>query len=120
MRLKAVANQFEGNGGNQQQVDQFYSVEFSLNQSKLIYQFKVWNNESNYMFAIAKEGSVILEGLNVGDIFNMKYYSSNPSCPITNMNTRISCITKEDTGRFKGHYIIGLSIAEKSRFKVAN
>ncbi len=107
-----LVSRYEARNRNQKSpIDRFYSVEFFLNESKLLYQFKVWNGEANVMFALAKEGSIIMNELNVGDIFNMKYYSSDPSCPTTNMTTKISSIEKDNNGRFKGHYVIGLSIA---------
>ncbi len=92
--------------------DQFYSAEFLLNGINMIYQFKIWQNPSKTMFALVNKNSSILESLNVGDVLNMKYYSSNTLCPTEILNTRIKYIAMEDQGRFKGHYMVGLEIAQ--------
>jgi hypothetical protein len=42
----------------------------------------------------------------------MKYYTRDTFCPTRLMDTRIRHITKEDQGRFKGHCLVGLAVAE--------
>ena len=42
----------------------------------------------------------------------MKYYTMDSLCPTRDLHTDIKHITKEDQGKFKGHYIVGLSILE--------
>ena len=37
----------------------------------------------------------------------------NASKPADFINTKIHHITKDDTGKFRGHYLIGLGIAEE-------
>ncbi len=90
--------------------DRFYSAEVLLNGLNMLYQFKIWKKPSKPMFAIVKENSAILDCLNVGDTFTMKYYSSDSLCPTEDLDTKIKYITLEDQGRFKGHYLIGLEI----------
>ena len=75
----------------------------------MLYQFKLWNSESKPMFVLVKEGSDILSRIKVGHVFNMKYYSTDAGCPTTYRPTQIENITKENRGRFKGHYLVGLS-----------
>ena len=90
--------------------DPYYCCEFLLNGINMLYQFKLWSMSTESMFAVVKENSEILEQLKVGDIFNMKYYSEDTISPTANFDTEIKYITKDDQGRFKGHYMIGLSI----------
>ena len=92
--------------------DQFYSAEFLLSGINRIYQFKIWKNPSKAMFALVNKNSSILDSLNVGDVLNMKYYSSDTLCPTQMLNTRIKYIAMEDQGKFKGHYMVGLEIAQ--------
>lgn len=60
-----------------------------------------------------KKGSAILEHIQVGDILNMKYYTTDSSKPTEYQKTEIKHITKDDQGRFKGHYLIGISVLEE-------
>lgn len=90
--------------------DQFNSVEISIDGLDLPYQFKIWENRSTSMNVLIKEDSGVLPLLKVGDTFNMKYYSSKSIYPLENVKTAISHITKNDRGRLKGHYLVGLEI----------
>jgi len=48
----------------------------------------------------------------VGSTFRIKYYSNDQSSPEgQSFETEIVHITKDDKGRFKGHYLVGLSVA---------
>ena len=92
--------------------DQFYSVEFSISDVPSLYQFKIWNISSKGICLLVKEGSDILKSIKVGDIVNMRYYTAEASKPTEYLKTEIKHITKDDEGRFKGHYLIGISILE--------
>ena len=94
----------------QKTLDQFYSVEFASPEIQRLYQFKLWNSDSKAMFVLVKEGSDILSSIKVGHVFNMKYYSTDTGSPTTYRATQIETITKENQGRFKGHYLVSLSI----------
>ena len=87
-----------------------YSAEFFLDSINLIYHFKVRKESAQSMFALVKEGSSILDSLNVGDVFPMKYYSDDTSNPAQKLDTQIKYIIKDNNGRFKGHYMVGLEI----------
>jgi hypothetical protein len=43
----------------------------------------------------------------------MKYYRQQPSEKPEQLKTEIKHITNDDQGRFKGNYLVGLSILEK-------
>ena len=92
---------------------QFHSVEFSVRGIDIPYQFRIWDMSSACMYVLVNEYSDILPRLKVGDTLKMKYYSTDsvyrPEC----LKTAIRHITKNDQGRFKGHYLVGLEILEK-------
>jgi len=93
-------------------MDRYHSVEFSLSGSAFVYQFKIWDLSSKGICVLVKEDSDLLNHLNVGDIFNLKYYKNDSSQPIEYLRTEIRHINKDDKGRFKGLYLVGLSILE--------
>jgi len=93
-------------------VDQYYSAEFSFGGLLLPYQFKIWNIAPKSMCVLIKEDSDILSRLKVGDTLDVKYYSTGSQYPSDYLKTAIRHITKNDQGRFKGHYLVGLEILE--------
>jgi hypothetical protein len=111
MKECAVTN-MERRSEHRKQVCQYYSVEFSINGLELPYHFKIWNIASTSMCVLVREDSDILPRLNVGDTLNMKYYSTDSVYPSDCLQTAIKHITKNDHGRFKGHYLVGLEIQE--------
>lgn len=90
--------------------EQYYSVEFTIDKLMPLYQFKLWNNQTMDLFVLIKEGSEILDRLEVGRVLNMKYYNSDGSCPPEYRVTQINNIINDKNGRFSGHYMVGLSI----------
>jgi len=105
----------EGSGslrhsGAEKVSDRFYSVEFEVNGLNMLYQTKIWNSPSASMFALIKENSDILNRIRVGDVLNMKYYTTDALRPIRQLDTKIEYITRDRKGRFRGHYLIGLAI----------
>ena len=91
-------------------IDQYYSVEFSLSGCSFVYQFRIWNISSKGICVLVKDDSDLLNHLKVGDILNLKYYTTDSSKPIEFLKTEIEHITKDEQGRFKGVYLVGLSI----------
>ena len=92
--------------------DKYSSVEFSISNLMYIYQFKIQENSSSGMGVYIKEDSVVLKHLRVGDIFEMKYYPAALPEQAEYLKTEIKYITKERQGRFRGHYLVDLSIIE--------
>ncbi|MFO7558025.1 MAG: hypothetical protein R6X10_04270 [Desulfobacterales bacterium] len=86
------------------------SVEFFIDELNRIYQFKVWGNTLTSMFVLVREDSEIVGRIGVGEVYEMKYYSFDESQPVKNLNTQIKYFDKIDQGRFKGHYLTGLSV----------
>ena len=93
-------------------VDKYYSVEFSLRDCAYVYQFKIWNLSSKGICVLVKEDSELLKHVKVGDVVKLKYYATNSLKPIEFLKTEIKHITKDEQGRFKGVYLVGLSILE--------
>lgn len=91
----------------------YYSVEFGINESHPVYQFKLWHSERTPHFFLLKETSALAAKLKVGEMIPMKYYCSNPMRHIEQHETRIDAIIKETKGRFQGHYRITLDILDK-------
>ena len=89
---------------------QYYSVEFSINGLTMSYQFKIWNMASQSMCVLVREDSEVLPRIKVGDILDMRYYTGSATSPCEDLKTEIRHITKDENGRFKGHYLVGLSI----------
>jgi len=96
---------------------EYSSVEFSTNQEVFTYQFKIHDVASSGMGILIKKDSTVFKSLKIGDVLNMKYYPLNLADPPDHLQTEIKHITKNETGRFKGHYLVGLSILKKQTGK---
>lgn len=88
----------------------YYSAEFQLNRSKLMYQFKLRTSQTEPLFAIVKKDSKALENLKEGDVINMLYHHSDSNVPVELKPTRIKFIAKDSSIGFKDHYVVGLSL----------
>ena len=86
----------------------YYSVEFSVSGSHFLHQFKIRKLPASSIGVLVGKNSEIIDLLKVGDVIKMKYYPENAFLPADMMDTEIQSITKENQGRFNGHYIIGL------------
>ena len=94
-------------------VEEYSSVEFSISPLIYRYQFKTVDVSPSGMSILVKEDSAVLEYLKVGDVLDMKYYHVDRSKAPESMKTEIKHITRDEEGRFRGHYFIGLSILER-------
>lgn len=92
----------------------YYSVEFQVKKQGPIYQFKLWDVSDHGLSILVKEDSSVLNQLSVGDTLEMKYYSIESITHIKTLDTQIRHITKHDTGRFKGHFLVGLLILSET------
>lgn len=98
-----------------QQIDQYYSVEFSLSGCAFVYQFKIHKASLNEICVLVREDSDLLNYLKVGDILNMKYYTTNSFRPVEYLKTEIRYISKNDTERLRGLCVVGLFILENKQ-----
>ena len=92
--------------------ERYYSVEFTVSDLASVYQFKIWNISSKGMCILIKEDSKILPRIKIGDVITMKYYLTESLGTTEDVKTEIKHITKNDQGKFKGHYMVGLAILD--------
>ncbi len=90
--------------------DLFHSVQMTVPGLPNLYMFKIWNISSKGMCILVKHDSAILKHLKVGDELEMTYFTEGPSATAESLKTRIEHITRNNSGRFEGHYLVGLSI----------
>ena len=93
--------------------DQDCRVEFSISKEKPDYLFEIRDVSSSGLCIIVKDGSNILNHIKVGDILDMKYYHPKKSESPERIKTEIKHITIDDRGRYKGNYLVGLSVVKK-------
>ena len=93
----------------------YHSVELQIDDLSFPYQFKLRNNSSKSMHFIVHENSDVLRGLHVGKILNMKYYSVDFFGTAKVMKTEITNISRVYDGKFRGHYIVDLSIIKNQK-----
>ena len=94
--------------------DKYYSVQFSTKSLPSFYQFKLWNISSSGLCILVKEDSEILPHLNINDVIEMTYYLKEGQGANETLQTEIKHITKNEDGRFRGHFLVGLSIVNKA------
>jgi hypothetical protein len=92
--------------------DQYYSAEFLVEGMEVLYQFKIWDVASSSLSVLVNEHSQILPRLKVGATLDVKYYSSDSGYPSDFQKTAIRHVTRNDEGRLKGHFLVGLEILE--------
>ena len=90
-------------------VKDYYSVEFQIKGTGFIYQFKLWDESAHGLSILVKESSSVLPLLKVNDTLEMNYFKDDPTGNMKTLNTKIVHITKQESGRFAGHFLIGLS-----------
>jgi hypothetical protein len=91
-------------------LDEFYSVQFSLNGKGSSYIFKLRNISLNGPCILVKKDSSVLKQLKVGDVLNMKYNPSEFSGPSKSLKTQIT--SKNSNNRFADHFLVELSIID--------
>ncbi len=93
--------------------ERYCSAEFLIDGLELPYQFRIQNISTACLCVLVKETSEIVSRLRVGETLNVKYHSASSTFPKGYQKTTIRHITKNDQGRLKGHYLVGLEILEK-------
>ena len=107
-------NGIEKRSEPREELEKYHSVEFKVKDQGNLYQFKIWNISSKGMCLLVREDSEVVEELEVGKVVDMKYYTTDFSKPPEKLKTEIKHVTKEDQGRFKGHYFVGIYIIEST------
>ena len=93
-------------------LDNYHSVQFSLNDMGPIYLFKLRDISLNGPCILVKEDSSVFKQLEVGDILHMEFNPPELSVPNKLLKTRI--ISKNSHDLFAGHSLVGLSIIEET------
>lgn len=88
-------------------------VEFHIRNMGAVYQSKIWKIPLKGLFFLVKEGSSVLAHLRTGDEIKARYTQVNRREPGNFVKTKIRYIIQEQTGRFKGHYLVGLAMLEE-------
>ena len=90
--------------------EKYHSIELEIPESDYLYQFKIWNLSPTGSCLLVRNDSDVLKKIEVGDVFDMKFYPVDLSQPSEILKTKIIHITPESQGRFRGHHLIGLLI----------
>ena len=98
----------------------FHSVEFTLDQPNILYQFKIWNTENDPMFMVVREDSAVINSLQTGHECDMKFYSDNKKRPTAHYRARIDRITKDHEGRFRDHWRVAFEIVDNAHQAALN
>ncbi|MBW2370125.1 MAG: hypothetical protein JRH15_19820 [Deltaproteobacteria bacterium] len=99
-------------------LDQYHSVEFSVENVKFLYQFKIWRTPELPFFVIVKKGSHIMKLIKAGDVLNMRYYTGDVKLPTQLFSTKILDIRWQDQGRFNDHYMISMDTVDDESHSV--
>jgi PilZ domain len=94
-------------------LDRYYSVEFQLQDTGNVYQFKLRDMSSKGLGILVNKDSAVLKHLKVGDTVDMKYIPPESAGSSESLKTQIAHITQKDEEPFKGHFLIGLLITER-------
>jgi hypothetical protein len=91
----------------------YCSAEFLIDGLDLPYQFRIQDISEPCLYVLVKENSDIISRLKVGETLSVKYYSASSNSPKRYQKTAVRHITKNDQGRLRGHYLVGLEILEE-------
>ena len=89
-------------------LNEYHSVQFSLDGKGLSYLFRLRNNTISKPHILVKQDSSVFNELKVGDILDMEYNKSESSGDSKLLKTIITSKIPHD--RYPGHSIIELSI----------
>jgi len=92
--------------------DNFSSVEFKPSPLSITYQFRLRDISPRGIGILVNAMSKVIETIKVGDILDMNYYSKKEIKLPVSMKTQVKHITKQQEGRYKGNYIMGLFVLE--------
>jgi len=116
MSLEIVMNENESSSERRSEdrlfSKKYHSVQISKPEIVLAYHFRIRNISKKGMCILVRQDSKIMEYLHVGDIMEMQFYPLKKSDPIENSKVEIKHISKDDNGRFRGHYLVGLNKLE--------
>ena len=89
----------------------YSSVEFHLKDMNIGYHCKVRDISPKGLCIVLNETSPVLNYIHVGDRIDMKYHSDDRYEGSQLKTTEIIYISRPDEGKYKGHVLVGLSVA---------
>jgi hypothetical protein len=92
-------------------LNQYYSVQFAVNDRGPAYLFKLRDISSKGICILVKEDSFVLKQLQVGDILNMEFNQPEPLNSSRSLRTQIT--SKYPHYHIAGHVLVELSIVEE-------
>lgn len=110
MSLEIGINELLRRQSKRKIINQFYSVEINCDGTCLMNQFVIYDISKEGLCLLIEDDSLLLENIEVGGVYKMKYYPLNLLDNVKYIETEISHITKANTKKFDGHYLVGLSI----------
>ena len=87
---------------------QYQSVDLSVDGVDFSYRFRIWHNPPHSNVILIRKDSRILPHLRVGVTLKTQYYCPGEAFPEGVRETTIKEIFREEHGRFKGHFWVGL------------
>ena len=90
-------------------LNEYYSVQFLLNDKGPTYLFKLRNISSNGPCILVKQDSSVFNELKVGDILDMEY---NQPESLSGKLFKTQITSKNSHDRYTGHSIVELSIVD--------
>ncbi|MBW2133057.1 MAG: hypothetical protein JRG88_11075 [Deltaproteobacteria bacterium] len=93
-------------------VDQYYSVQVTVDKETPIYQFKLRDTSEGGLCIAVRRDSDILSRLEVGQVHRMRYAPSGVRGELKYILTKIRHITLCREGPHKDHYLVGLTVVD--------
>lgn len=90
----------------------FHGAEIKLTGVPL-YQFKLKDISDNGASILIKENSAMINHLEVGQHLQIKFHANSHPDLDGYFESKIAHITKNEEGRYKGHYLVGVQILAK-------
>jgi hypothetical protein len=98
-------------------LNQYYSVQFAVNDRGPAYLFKLRDISSKGICILVKEDSFVLKKLHVGDILNMEFNQPETLNSSRSLKTQIT--SKDPHYHIAGHVLVELSVVEEQRTLLA-
>ncbi len=90
----------------------FHGAEIKLTGVPL-YQFKLKDISDHGASILIKENSAMINHLEVGQHLQIKFHANSHPDLNGYFESKIAHITKNEEGRYKGHYLVGVQILAK-------
>jgi hypothetical protein len=108
--IRSTSNTREGASASVEKTGKYHSVEVCPNGNTVPHLFKIWHMKKTSMAILIREDSSLLRYLNKGDRLEMIYYPSPSAYSSERLETIIKQISREEQGRYKGHFLVDLAV----------